>query len=173
MKKKRGKVLGVLGGMGPLATQLFYRMVVEKTDAGSDQEHINMIILNHATVPDRTVAIMNNDFEEILEMLVEDAKYLEAGGADVIAMPCNTAFAIFDQLQSSINTPIINMIEAAAEQAAVLTSGKVSPTKTKHSKPWDSFSKKTLYFRRLFLLQPRNSPKWDMWGEMSTPWLGI
>lgn len=126
MKKKRGKVLGVLGGMGPLATQLFFRMVVEKTDAGSDQEHINMIILNHATVPDRTVAIMNNDFEEILEMLVEDAKYLEAGGADVIAMPCNTAFAIFDQLQSSINTPIINMIEAAAEQAAVLTSGKVA-----------------------------------------------
>ena len=54
------KAIGVIGGMGPLATQLFYKMVIEKTDAHTDQEHINMVILNHATMPDRTDAILND-----------------------------------------------------------------------------------------------------------------
>ena len=53
--KDNQKVLGVIGGMGPLATQLFYKMVIEHTDAHCDQEHLNMVILNHATMPDREI----------------------------------------------------------------------------------------------------------------------
>ena len=105
------KVLGVLGGMGPLATQLFYKMVIEKTDANCDQEHLNMIILSHATMPDRTKEILAGRSEELLELLLRDAEMLESNGAGVIAIPCNTSHVLIERLQQGVGIPIINMVE--------------------------------------------------------------
>ena len=115
MKEENGKILGVIGGMGPLATQLFYRMVIESTDAKKDQDHINMIILNHATMPDRTTAIMDGTIDKVLDKLATDAKYLEDGGATCIAIPCNTTHAVMDRLQARVGIPIINMVRSTAE----------------------------------------------------------
>lgn len=114
--KDSKKALGVIGGMGPLATQLFYKMVIENTEAHRDQEHINMVILNHATMPDRTEAIMNNTLEDLLERLTQDAALLEQCGADYIAIPCNTCHVLIDRLQEKTSLPIINMIKAAVKK---------------------------------------------------------
>lgn len=114
------KVLGVLGGMGPLATQLFYRMVIEKTDASCDQEHLDMIILSHATMPDRTKAIMEGRVEELFQLLLKDVRMLEANGAGVIAIPCNTSHVLADRLQESVSVPIVNMIKETARHIAGL-----------------------------------------------------
>lgn len=114
------KVLGVLGGMGPLATQLFYKMIIEKTDANCDQEHLNMIILSHATMPDRTKEILAGRTEELFHLLAEDAKMLESNGAGVIAIPCNTSHVLLDRLQAGVGIPIINMVEETAAHIAGL-----------------------------------------------------
>lgn len=116
MKESNGKILGVIGGMGPMATQLFYKMVIEKTVAESDQEHLNMIILNHATMPDRTKAILEGNTDEVLKKLAADGKYLEHGGADAIAIPCNTSHVIIDRLSEKISVPIINMVRCTADR---------------------------------------------------------
>lgn len=113
--KDNSKVLGVIGGMGPLATQLFYKMVIENTDAHKDQEHINMVILNHATMPDRTEAIMEDHLDDLLERLTEDAQTLEKSGADYIAIPCNTCHVLIDELQDKTSLPVVNMIRAAVD----------------------------------------------------------
>ena len=118
MKEEGGKILGVIGGMGSLATQLFYKMVIERTDAHLDQEHINMLILNHATMPDRTKAILNGTGMAVYKKLLTDAKFLQESGATVIAIPCNTSHCWIEELQSEISIPIINMIEATAEVIA-------------------------------------------------------
>lgn len=112
------KVLGVLGGMGPLATQLFYKMIIEKTDANCDQEHLNMIILSHATMPDRTGEILGGRTEELFHLLLKDAQMLESGGAGVIAIPCNTSHVLLDRLQENVPIPIINMVEETASHIA-------------------------------------------------------
>ena len=114
--KDNGKVLGVIGGMGPLATQLFYKMVIENTQAHKDQEHINMVILNHATMPDRTRAILDGKLDELLHKLQEDAEFLQNSGADYIAIPCNTSHVLIEELQQKIHIPIINMIRVTAER---------------------------------------------------------
>jgi len=111
MKESNEKLLGVMGGMGPLATQLFYRMIIEKNDAHCDQDHLNMIIFNHASMPDRTNAILRNDTEELYEKLLADAKLLEELGVDYIAIPCNTSHYFVDRIQEKINVPVINMIK--------------------------------------------------------------
>lgn len=109
------KVLGVIGGMGPLASQLFYKMVIQHTDAEKDQEHINMIILSHATMPDRTGAIKAGRVEDLLQRFTEDVRILQDGGADCLAVPCNTSHVIMDRLQEQCTLPIVNMIRTTAE----------------------------------------------------------
>ena len=106
----KSKKLGVLGGMGPGSTADFFARIVRSTDAQSDQEHINMIILNHASVPDRTLVIESGDYQAIIPLLTADAQFLEKAGASAIAIPCNTAYFFYDEIQSKISIPIIHMI---------------------------------------------------------------
>ncbi|GEL76389.1 aspartate/glutamate racemase family protein [Tenuibacillus multivorans] len=103
--------LGVIGGMGPKATSVFYDKVIDQTEAHKDQDHINMVILNHATMPDRTEAILTNQSERFLQSIEQDFKLLEHAGVANIAIPCNTSHFYYKQLQAMTNIPIINMVE--------------------------------------------------------------
>ena len=86
----RPRILGVLGGMGAAATALFYQELVAHTDATCDQQHIDTLILSHASLPDRTQAILTGHEAPLEKALVKDALSLEAHGADLIAMPTAT-----------------------------------------------------------------------------------
>lgn len=107
--------LGILGGMGPLATQLLYKMIIENTAASCDQEHIDMIILNHAAIPDRTAAIKSGNTKEVFSVLSEDVKMLENNSCTAIAIPCNTSHYFYTELQKGSKIPIINMVHSAIE----------------------------------------------------------
>ncbi len=113
---KDGKVLGVVGGMGPAATQLFYKKLVEFNAAEKDQDHLDMIILNHASMPDRTRAILEGKIEELFEKLLYDVKKLEEDGVTAIAIPCNTSHLLFDRLQKQLSIPMIHMIRETAKE---------------------------------------------------------
>lgn len=107
------KKLGVIGGMGPLATALFVELVVEMTYAAKDSEHIAMDIVNIPTIPDRTDYILGRSNESPVEDIIRIKKELEARGAEVIAMPCNTAFYFYDELIKE-GLPMIHAIEETA-----------------------------------------------------------
>ena len=107
----KNKTLGIIGGMGPLATQYFYKKIIELTDASCDQEHVDLIILNHASMPDRTQLILSSRTDELYEALLYDAKKLESLSVAAIAIPCNTSHLLVDRLQEQISVPIINMIK--------------------------------------------------------------
>lgn len=103
-------LLGIIGGMGPAATDLLYRRIIDRTDAQCDQDHLDMIILNHASIPDRTAAILGGNTREVEEKLVADAKFLEKSGAGAIAIPCNTSHYFYDAIAGGVNIPVINMV---------------------------------------------------------------
>ena len=105
------KILGVLGGIGPLATVYFMDMLVKMTDADCDQAHIPVLCFNHATIPDRTAYILDQSQPNPLPVMEEDAKILERAGASYIAIPCNTAHYFYEQLQEAVSIPILNIIE--------------------------------------------------------------
>lgn len=109
------KKLGVIGGMGPMATQVLYKRIIEKTDAKCDQEHIDMIILSHASIPDRTSSIRSGDTKKLLNILIDDAKMLESNGVCAIAIPCNTSHYFIESLQKSVKVPIINMVRETVQ----------------------------------------------------------
>ena len=110
--------LGILGGMGPQATQDFYQRILDKTDAACDQEHLPTFILSDTLMPDRTAAILGGDAEGCFRRLLAGAKTLEAVGCTAIAIPCNTSHYFADRLQESLSVPIINMVRETVKTLA-------------------------------------------------------
>ncbi len=112
--------LGVLGGMGPQATNTFYQFVIDRTDAQTDQEHVNALILSDSGMPDRTSAILSGGKaqEAVFQRLLADARLLEEAGCTCIAVPCNTSHFFLDRVQERIGIPIIHMIRETARLLA-------------------------------------------------------
>jgi aspartate racemase len=109
----RRQTVGILGGMGPHATVDFYGKVVEETAAATDQEHLKIVIWADPTVPDRTRAVLHGGHSP-LPWLVRGAARLEALGADLVAMPCNTAHVFLPQLREVAGIPLLDMVEESA-----------------------------------------------------------
>lgn len=103
--------LGIIGGMGSLATTLLFDYIVKHTDAEKDQDHIDTIILNHASLPDRTEAILTGNTEPFLREISKDIQILNDLKVKVIAIPCNTAHYFYDHLQKKATAHVFNMIE--------------------------------------------------------------
>lgn len=111
------KTLGIIGGVGPLATMYIGEMIVRRTVAASDQEHVNMIITNNTNIPDRTAFILGESEENPVPFILSDAKKLVVAEAEVLAIPCNTAHSFYEEIQKGTELPVINMIEETARRA--------------------------------------------------------
>lgn len=109
-----GKIVGVLGGMGPDATVDFMAKVIALTPAARDQDHIRMLVDHNPRVPDRQAAILA-DGENPGPVLAAMAARLEAGGADFLVIPCNTAHVFQDDILAATRIPLVSIIDASIE----------------------------------------------------------
>ena len=91
------------------------KIIIDMTEAQTDQEHIPMLVYNHTTIPDRTKYILDKTSENPVEILCEDAKKLEKSGVDLIAMPCNTAHFFFEEIQKSVSVPVLHIVKETVE----------------------------------------------------------
>ena len=119
-------ILGVLGGMGPQATNTFYQRIIDRTQAESDQEHLRVLIWSDAKIPDRTAGILGtpDQAEAVYQHLLADAKLLERAGCTVLAIPCNTSHYFADRLQGELHIPLIHMIRETV--SAIRAMGKTT-----------------------------------------------
>lgn len=109
--------VGVMGGLGPMASVYFYKMVTDMTDATKDQDHVDMVITNRATTPDRSSYILGESDENPVYKLVDDAKKLEQFGVDFIVITCNTAHYFYDKINQSVEIPVLNIVEETVKYA--------------------------------------------------------
>lgn len=109
----KSPLLGILGGMGPAATLDFQQKLLNLTKAAIDQEQIPTIAYSNTQIPDRNDAYLGDGISPVPE-LVRSAKLLEDAGADIIAMPCNTAHIWFNEIQDSVSRKLLNMPEITA-----------------------------------------------------------
>ena len=116
MASEREARLGILGGMGPQATQTFYQQIIDRTDAHCDQEHVPTLIWSDSRIPDRTAALLEGRGDEVYARLLQDAKLLEAAGCTVMAVPCNTSHYFLDRLQTETALPILHMLRLTARR---------------------------------------------------------
>ncbi len=113
------KKLGVIDGLGPMATAFFMQMVIEMTDAETDQDHIEMLIYSKPSTPDRTKFILGESDKNPAPVLKEVGQTLVECGADVIAIPCVTANYFLDELETAISVPIIDIVKETAHYLKV------------------------------------------------------
>ncbi len=111
----RGQALGVLGGMGPLATADFLQKLVLATRAGCDQEHIPVIVHGDCTTPDRTAAVLGTG-PSPLPKLMGGIQFLNDAGCRVIAIPCNSAHCWYSDMAAGSRAPVLHIVEASARQ---------------------------------------------------------
>ena len=100
----------ILGGMGTLATTNFLNDLNEAYKPSSDQEYLNYLVVNHATIPDRTSFILKKSKENPFDFLKEDIESVDKLNPDFYVITCNTAHFFYDDLQKLTQKPIINMI---------------------------------------------------------------
>ena len=106
--------LGVIGGMGPMASAYFMELVTDMTEASCDQEHLSMYIASCPSVPDRTAFILGESKDDPVPGMIDMGLFLQSRGVSCIAIPCMTAHYFHDRLQESLKVHVIDAIEETA-----------------------------------------------------------
>lgn len=116
------KRLGIIGGMGPAATADLFTRIVNMTDVDTDQEHIDITVINDPTIPDRTNFILGKkDSPSFVPRLQEIAQQLEDLGCDVLVMPCNAAHAKHVEIAGVLKrSRLLNILKETASLASSL-----------------------------------------------------
>ena len=110
------KILGVLGGMGPLASAHFMTRLTLLTPAATDEEHIPAVLWSDPRVPDRTAA--SHGGPDPLPALLRGIRGLVAAGCGAIAIPCNTAHDWYDAMAEAAGVPVLHIVGAATSALA-------------------------------------------------------
>jgi len=114
----RAPVVGVLGGLGPAATAVFLDLLVRATDATSDQEHLDLLVSQHSTTPDRTAHILDESAADPGPVLARDAAMLERAGVGLLVLPCNTAHHFVRRIEAVTSVPFVSIVDATVEVSA-------------------------------------------------------
>lgn len=112
--------VGVIGGLGPAATAEFLSRVIRWTDAESDQENADLIVLQHSSIPDRTAHILDPSKPDPGPVLASDAVRLETLGVAAVVIPCNTARAFIDEIEAAVAIPVVDIVRAAVDDTVAL-----------------------------------------------------
>ncbi len=112
-------LVGVLGGMGPLATIDFMQKMVFATQASNDQEHVPVVVSSIPQIPDRIAAFRGEGKSPLAAMIASGRRLVEAG-AGLVVMPCNTAHLWFERVRDALGLPMLHLVDAAIEDAIVV-----------------------------------------------------
>lgn len=110
------KSIGIIGGLGPLATVKFMEMLNERLSTVN--EEIEMVVINDPTTPDRTAYILDNSKDNPNVTILNMVKKLNKNNVDIIVMPCNTASYFYKEIINATSIPFINIVEETTKYIA-------------------------------------------------------
>ena len=111
----RESIIGILGGMGPYATNFFLKRMIDLTPVRVDKDHFHTIIDNNVKIPSRTRAIKYNEQSPVNDM-VNSINNLARIGCKYVMLPCNSAHYFYDEVSNQIEIPWLNMIEIVSNR---------------------------------------------------------
>jgi aspartate racemase len=115
------KRVGILGGMGPEATILIMQKILAGVTAQDDSDHIPLIVDQNTQIPSRIKHLLEGGTVDPGPALADMAQRLVAGGAELLAMPCNTAHHYAKHIRAAVSVPMLDMIELSCAHAAILS----------------------------------------------------
>ncbi len=108
-------MIGVLGGMGPLATADFFAKVISATPATADNDHVPLLIQSDPRIASRPAAILAGARSPLPELLAGRDRLIRAG-AMALAMPCNTAHFWYQDLVKDCRVPFLSIVDASVNE---------------------------------------------------------
>ena len=124
-EKNPPSLLGILGGLGPMSGIYFCEMLTAHTYAKKDSDHLNFLLSSRADTPDRSSFILGLSDDDPTPRMRSEAKRLEAAGAELLVIPCNTAHYFYSKVAEAVDIPILNIIEETARMCALENIKKV------------------------------------------------
>ncbi|WP_233968289.1 cysteate racemase [Pectobacterium polaris] len=121
-------LIGVLGGMGPLATVDLLHKIIEETPASRDQDHVPVVAWNVPQIPDRQQALAGTG-ESPLPTLLHAIRQLNRLSVSHIVVPCNTAHHWLDALAEASDAPLLHIADATLHALTEVDEAKASPRK--------------------------------------------
>ena len=118
-------LLGILGGLGPMSGIYFCEILTRHTYAKKDGDHLNFLLSSRADTPDRSSFILGLSEDDPTPRMRSEAKRLEAAGAELLVIPCNTAHYFYSKVAEAVDIPILNIIEETAKLCALENIKKV------------------------------------------------
>lgn len=114
-KRRDDMKLGIIGGLGPLATAYYYELLTRMSDVRYDQEHLEIFIHSCPQIPDRTEYILDHHKDNPIDGLINAAQGLQSQGANILALPCTTAHYFYDELSQAVHIPMIHLINEVCD----------------------------------------------------------
>lgn len=146
------KTVGIIGGLGPETTAKFYMQLISLCAKKNSEQRPDILISNVPIDSELEEKFINRSEgkREFCELLTRAAKTLEKGGADFIALPCNTAHIFIDDIRKSVNIPVLSIID---ETVKVLKSRGVEKVGLLAT---PSTVKNNLFDKKIGLIKPSN-----------------
>lgn len=119
LEDKSPSLLGILGGLGPMSGIYFCEMLTRHTLAQRDSDHLNFLLSSRADTPDRSSFILGLSSDDPTPRMRSEAKRLEAAGAELLVIPCNTAHYFYSKVAEAVDIPILNIIEETARLCSI------------------------------------------------------
>lgn len=110
------KLLGILGGMGPLASAEFLKTIYECNVSHLEQEAPACILYSNPAFPDRTDAILNGSGHVFLALLIEALETLCRMGANKLVISCITSHYFLPAIPTHLRDRVISLIDLIAEE---------------------------------------------------------
>ncbi|MDR0854622.1 MAG: amino acid racemase [Clostridiales Family XIII bacterium] len=108
-------LLGIIGGLGPMAGAYFLELLTAATDADRDQDHAEAILYSHPDTPDRTEFIIGESTDDPTPYLLYAAQQLEKMGVANIAIPCVASHYFLDEVEKNLTVPVLHMPELTTQ----------------------------------------------------------
>ncbi|HET7464686.1 MAG TPA: aspartate/glutamate racemase family protein [Longimicrobium sp.] len=116
MKSLRGEVLGIMGGLGPLASAEFVRTVYRCATWEREQDAPRVVLDSNPAFPDRTSAFVAGEEDAVLPLLVGVLEGLVGLGATRLLICCMTAHHLLPRLPAELRRKIVSVPEVIVAQ---------------------------------------------------------
>jgi aspartate racemase len=113
-------VLGVVGGLGPLASAEFLKTIYECSLAGCEQESPIVMLLSDPTFPDRTSEFLHQSYDDLLVRLIESLYRLRELGVSKIVICCITFHYLLPRVPHELREQIISLLDVIFERIMIL-----------------------------------------------------
>jgi aspartate racemase len=111
------ETLGILGGMGPLASAEFLKTIYEFNISGREQDAPACMLYSDPTVPDRTEAILNGSEDQTLDRLTRALENISHLSAGKIVVACVTSHHLFPRLPPHLSAKLLSLVDLIISEA--------------------------------------------------------